>query len=241
MNKNRLFLACALIAFGVGLSSNVFAMAKTNNENTKKTNNENTNLKDKVAKEQELKKQMQRSKEMWFGFSTGFLFPFIYTCATRKSFSSTSLRLPENASAIARFGAAGFGGVSIINVITSSLCHDVNSKETVWDAIRGNELSMINFAGRNLVGPLACMFVNDHYGSPLVLSLLFSAFGMFKRLQIEVPDHYLTSRVLGGKRASWSRQAGIVSGMLAGRLCNQGIKLVGQLIARNRALVAPAA
>jgi len=159
------------------------------------------------------------SQDRWFGFSTGFVVPFIYSFVAGKSFDSLKFGMSERAS---RATLEASLGLMAINAVVSSI--DFNNysagKRTFYSHLLRGQWAMINPIAKRLLGPVACSLVNDHYVLPLVSSLLFGLVG-------DKCDNE-------GNRMAWSHQAGIIGGMLAGRTCNEGIKFVGRILSRNK-------
>lgn len=178
---------------------------------------------EKQKQDRELQEQrVWESKEKWFGFSTGFLFPFVYSLALGKTFNTMTFRLPDNAALLARLGGTFFGGGTTVNAIYTSMVHSSvvkKEKRSILRHVLDNEWSVFSPAARSLIGPLACILAKDHFGIPLLTSVLFSVYDVFNK------D--------GNTRISWSHQAGIVAGLLAGRVCNHGIKFAGRLLAHS--------
>jgi len=205
-------------------------------EENREFKNKLDELKDKYeppVSEQEIRKQKalekdqeiraKHSQDRWFGFSTGFVVPFIYSFVAGKSFDSLKFGMSEKAS---RTTLTALLGLMSINAVYSSFDFNYRtfnyrtSKRTLYSHLLGNQWAMINPIAKRFLGPVACLLVNDHCALPLVSSLLFGLVG--------------SEHDNEGNRIAWSHQAGIIGGMLAGRTCNEGIKLVGRMLSRNK-------
>ncbi|HBY05986.1 MAG: hypothetical protein UV38_C0002G0262 [candidate division TM6 bacterium GW2011_GWE2_42_60] len=183
-----------------------------------------------TASEEELRKQQllkqeqatreKHSQDRWFGFSTGFAVPFIYSLFAGKTFDSLKFGMSEKAS---RTTLEASLGLMAINAVFSSMTY-TPGKEAIHRHLFRNQWAMINPIAKMWLGPVACALVKDHCVLPFISSSFFSL------VQSEYDNE--------GNRMAWSHQAGILSGMLAGRTCNEGIKFVGRMLSRNKAQAA---
>ncbi len=146
-----------------------------------------------------------------FGFSTGAFVPFMYALASGKSFDNTSLysfdSVSGNGALAARIAVGLVAGATVANAIATSAFPSAEEHESLPECFFRRERDMGSIVGRSLLGPAICFLLNDHYWLPFASSILFSA--------LEGGSH----------TATWSHQAGIVTGALAGRTTNQVIAL----------------